>query len=249
MKGLEGSERRERRERREGLEGLGRRFRAEREKVRALGLRAGAAYIWQYYWLWIAGILLLLGLGLVLLVRFLTTPSDLRFYLTLANTREAAGTGSALWEGYVSFTGYDPREGRIVFNAESYFDYGRDQGRGNPYYQLFTGLVDAGVLDAVTMEPEALTALGSTGRLLDLEREDCAALRRKYAGRLLYALPLDAEYSAGPVPIGIDISDSVLVTEYHLYSNGCALGIGAETGRLEAVEAFLDYIYREGNGT
>ena len=97
------------------------------------------------------------------------------------------------------------------------------------------------------MEPEALTALGSTGRLLDLNRPDCATLRRKYADRLLYALPLNTEYSGTPVPIGIDISDSILVTKYHLYPDACALGIGAGTGRLSAAEAFLEYIYTEGS--
>ena len=229
------------------MDRLKRGFAEEWKKVKALGLKAGAEYIWQYYRLWIVGILFFLGFGLFLCIRFLTTPSDVTFYLTLANTREEAGAGSPLWEGYVSYTGYDPRKGQIVFNSDAYFDYARDQGRGNPYYNLFTGLVDAGVLDAVTMEPEALTALGSTGRLLDLDRPDCAALRRKYADRLIYALPLNTEYSGTPVPIGIDVSDSILVTKYHLYPDACALGIGAGTERLSAAEAFLEYIYTEGN--
>ena len=217
----------------------------EWEKIRRLGVRAGAEYIWQYYHRWILGAGALLGLALFLAVRFLTTPSDTAFYLMLANTREEAGTGSALWKGYVARTGYDPGKAQIIFNSDSYFDYAQDQGRGNVYYSLFTGLVDEGVLDAVTMEPESLTALGGTGRLLDLNRADCAALREAYGGRLLYALPLDETYSEEPVPVGIDVSDSILVTRYHLYENGCALGIGAQTRRLEAVEAFLDYIYRE----
>ena len=221
-------------------------FLREQAKVRQLGCKAGVEYVWQYYHRWIIGTVLFLGLAVFLIVRFMTTPSETAFYLTLANTREDAGTGSALWKGYAAYTGYDPKKVRIIFNSDSYFDYARDQGRGNAYYSLFTGLVDEGVLDAVTMEPDSLTALGSTGRLLDLNRADCAALREKFGGRLLYAIPLDIEYSASPVPIGIDVSDSILATRYHLYENGCALGIGAGTRRLEAVEAFLDYIYAEG---
>lgn len=216
---------------------------AELAKLKALGPRAGAAYIWQYYRLWIIGIVFLAGFGGFLLARFLTTPATVSFYLTLANTRQDAGNGSALWNGYVSYAALDLREGQVVFNSDAYFDYARDQGRGNTYYSLFTGLVDAGVLDAVTMGPEALEALGATGRLLDLNRDGCEALRQAYADRLLYAQPLNAEYSETPVPIGIDVSDSILVTKYHLYTDGCALGLGANTGRIEAVEAFLDYIF------
>ena len=104
-------------------------------------------------------------------------------------------------------------------------------------------MTDAGTLDAVTMEPEALTSLGESGRLLDLNRDECASIRAKYQDRFLYALPYDTEYSTEPVPVGIDISDSILMTKYHLYPEGCALGIGAQSNNLQAVERFLDYIY------
>ena len=33
------------------------------------------------------------------------------------------------------------------------------------------------------------------------------------------------------------------MTKYHLYPEGCALGIGAQSNNLQAVERFLDYIY------
>ena len=32
------------------------------------------------------------------------------------------------------------------------------------------------------------------------------------------------------------------MTRYHLYTEGCAIGIGAQSEHLEAVELFLDYI-------
>ncbi|MCQ2500846.1 MAG: hypothetical protein MJ117_05825, partial [Lachnospiraceae bacterium] len=63
--------------------------------------------------------------------------------------------------------------------------------------------------------------------------------------RFLYCEPFDEEYSTEPVAVGIDVSDSILMTKYHVYVNSCALGIGAKSGDLEAVETFLDYIYAE----
>ena len=221
------------------------RFSEEKEKVRRLGVKAGAAYIWQYYSLWIVGLTVFLALVLYLVVRFATTPSGFTYYMTLANTRADAGEGSRLWKDYVEFTGYDTSQGRIAFDDESYFDYALDQGRGNTYYNAFVGLVDNGVLDAVTMSTESLTALGRTGRLIDLNREECRSIREKYGDRFLYALPLNTEYSEEPVPIGIDISDSRLVTDYQVYEGDCALGICSESGRIQAAEAFLDFVFSE----
>ena len=40
------------------------------------------------------------------------------------------------------------------------------------------------------------------------------------------------------MPVCIDISDSRLVSEYGIYSEPCALGIGALSGNVESVELF-----------
>ena len=87
---------------------------------------------------------------------------------------------------------------------------------------------------------------GESGRLMDLRDERCGAIYEKYKDRLIYSIPYDKEYSTEPVPVGIDISDSILISKYHIYTDGCALGIGAQSSNIEAVEKFLDYIY-EGN--
>ena len=58
---------------------------------------------------------------------------------------------------------------------------------------------------------------------------------------------LDGDYSASQVPVGIDVSDSLLVTKYNLYENDCVLGIGAYTKRPENVKSFLAFILQEGS--
>ena len=50
----------------------------------------------------------------------------------------------------------------------------------------------------------------------------------------------------GPVAVGIDVSDSILITKYHVYQDSCALGIGAASKNLQEVEDFLDFILGEG---
>ena len=118
---------------------------------------------------------------------------------------------------------------------------------------MYVAVTEAKDLDVLVMGTEALRTIGSSGRLLDLNADEAASIMSKYADRLIYCVPNDEEYAAGDVlaqsgdhigevPVGIDISDSLLVTRYYLYADGCALGISAYTQRLDSVELFLDFI-------
>lgn len=227
-------------------ERLGAWFAVEREKVRSMTPKAAAEYIWTYYKLWIIGFVCLVWFAVFAVTQYRKANPDHWLFITFANTRAQIGDGSQFWQGYVDYTGYDTKQKAVTFNNEAYFDYSDNQARGNVYYEVFVGFTDAGVLDAVTMNTKGLTALGQTGRLLDLNREECASIREKYGDRFLYASPIDETYESDPVAVGIDISDSPLVTQYHAYTQGAALGIGANTTHLEAVELFLDYLYEEG---
>ncbi|MDO5455408.1 MAG: hypothetical protein Q4F25_00670 [Eubacteriales bacterium] len=220
-------------------------FVGEKKKISSMTPRTAAEYIWDYYKLWIIGIVCLVSLGLFVYGRVSTAMSEHWCYIMFADTRAEAGSGSKIWEDFVEYTGYDTSQKLLEFNAEAYFDYAENLGRGNRYYEMFAGFTDAGLLDAVTMETDSLTLLGASGRLLDLSRPECASIKEKYGDRFLYALPIDTEYSTEEVPVGIDISDSRIVTEYHIYDESCALGIGAFSGHIEAVEAFLDFLYAE----
>lgn len=221
-------------------------YKHEKEKLQGKTLRQKLGYIWDYYNLWIIGLVCLICFGAFVIHQARTALKDHWFYLTITNTRQDVGTNSDLWKGYVDYTGYDVTQKMVEFNDEIYFDYSKNRAAGNKYYEVFVATVDSGVLDAVTMEPEDLSLLGESGRLMDLRDERCGAIYEKYKDRLIYSIPYDKEYSTEPVPVGIDISDSILMSEYHIYADGCALGIGAQSSNIEAVEKFLDYIY-EGN--
>ena len=96
------------------------------------------------------------------------------------------------------------------------------------------------------MERGDLETLGRRGRLLDLSLPTANGLAEKYADRLLYALPADSEYGSDPVPIGVDLSDTRLVTEFGAYPDSCVLGISANCPHIDAVERFLEYVLEGG---
>ena len=218
---------------------------AERQKLESLTGRQKLRYIIDYYWLWILGVF-----GAVFILGYVIyhaafAVKDFWFYAVFANTMGDGGNGSRLYTDFVDYAGFDTSQKKVEMNASSWFDPSVKGGTVNSYYQAFVALVESGDLDIVVMGKEGLRSVGSSGRLLDLSDEKCAAIYEKYGGRLVTCEPYDEEYSGGPVPVGIDISDSRLVTEYELYEGDCVLGISAYSSRISSVEAFLDFILME----
>lgn len=219
-------------------------FASEREKISYLDAKGKLAYILHYYWLWILGI----GGGIFMLFYILFhaffTVKDYWFYGIYANTMTDAGNGSSLWRDFVVYAGYNPKVKKVEMNARTYFDPSVQGGTNNSYYQMFVAVTEAKDLDVLVMGTKGLQAVGSSGRLLDLNDEKAASVLEKYEDRIIWCDPYNEEYSTEPVPVGIDISDSLLVTKYHLYdeSEEIALGLGAYTQRPESAEKFLEFI-------
>lgn len=220
---------------------------AKKEKEKIAGLQSAnskLSYIWEYYKLWIIGIVFFVWFAGFAVRQYTTGVTDYWCYMLFTNTYADAGDGSELWDDYTEYAGFDLREKAVEFNAQSYFDYEK-KVTGNSYFEAFVAYADGGVLDGITAGRDSLAALGKTGRLLDLNSESCRSIREKYGDRFIYAVPIDTEYSTGEVPVGIDISDSRLVTEYNVYAEPCALGISANSENVKAVELFLDFIFEE----
>ncbi len=215
----------------------------ESAKIAPLPLKKKLQYIADYYWLWILGMVTVVSLSGYIVYRAFFTVKDYWFYAIFANTMEDAGNHSRIWEDFVDYAGYDTSQKNVVFNAASYFDPTVVSGTANSYFQAFVAVAEAGDLDIVTMGRKSLEAVGSSGRLLDLRLDSCREICSRYADRLIYCEPVDESYSDEPVPIGIDISDSRLVTRYHVYSSDCALGISSHTQRLDEAERFLDFLF------
>ena len=214
----------------------------EKKKIREIpGVKDKFLYIWDYYKLWIIGILAVIVVAFYLLTQLNSTRAQYWYYLIIANTMEDVGTGSRLWRDYEEYAGYDLNEKNMVFNNQIYFDFTLNT-TGNTYFETFIVYAEAGVLDAITMESASLTALGQTGRLMDLNCEEAAGLKEKYGDRFLYYEGTDDDGNPVSYPVGIDITDSILMTDYHLYGKTCALGVGYKSSRISEVEKFLEFI-------
>lgn len=221
----------------------------ELDKISALPMKQRLQYIWDYYWLWIIGIGFFLIFGIWFVWRSTTAIRENWIGIVFPNAMTEVGNGSQLWEEYLEHTGYDIKEKNVLFEDKLYFDPTTASGMNNSYYQAFVAMIETGQADAVTMRREEIEALGKSGRLIDLSSEPCRELYVKYRDRLVYSIPYDTEYSTDPVPIGIDVSDSILMTKYHIYENSCVFSIGSYTRNLEACTEFLDWILEGKSGS
>ena len=217
-------------------------FAREKKKVGAMPKKQAVRYIWDYYKLWLISITAILAIIIFVIVRLVTNIPENWLYVVFANTRAEAATGSQLWKDFEERQGYDLKKKNLIFDDACYFDFLQNEARGNNYFNAFVALVESGTLDAITMEPDSLAALGQTGRLLDLRADQSYGIMKKYEDRFIYYTPPEGSGYDEPIPVGIDISDSLLVTKYHLYSEKCALGVGAASKNIEAVDDFLQFV-------
>ena len=214
-------------------------------KLSEMSFKKAIKYIWQYYWIFILGFIGLVCFLVYLIPHLLSGEPEYWLYASLANSTVNPSNVSLLKSDFAEYTGWETREKRIELSTNMYFDYNRNQARGNEYYNSFIALTDSGTLDLITMFPEQLAPLGESGRLLDWNLEQCAELRVKYADRLIWYEPPEYAEETDPVPVGIDISGSLLVTKYGIYPESAALGIAAGTTRLDSVGTFIDFILGE----
>ena len=221
-------------------------FAAFTENFRRLPTRKEKlCYLMDYGKLWILAAVCLVSFLSFTVFRAATAVRENHIYAVFVNTYAEVGNGSEFRKGLVKYSGWDPKEKNVQVEANTFFSYSKNEGRGNTYYDAFVSFIDAGALDAAIMPAEELTAFGSTGRLMDLQDERCSRILTKYADRLIYSVPLNPEYGGKPVPVGIDISDSPIIARYSVYDCPCALGIGAFSEHIESVEKLLSYLFAE----
>ena len=174
--------------------------------------------------------------------QYVTSCSDNWFFACFANTQADLGDGSTFWTDFANYAGYDLNEKNLVFNAQCYCDpLGRTSG--NVYYQMLIAYMDSGDLDVLIMEKDRLQVIGTSGRLLDLEDERIRNVFAKYHDRLVYCEPQD--YEKDLVPVGIDLSGSILTEKYQAYTEDVALGVNALAPHPEQIEIFLSYLFEQ----
>ncbi|MGI6006189.1 MAG: hypothetical protein ACOX8E_01695 [Ruminococcus sp.] len=217
----------------------------EKNKLKGLSRRKKLEYVWQYYKLWLIGGAALLFLCVYFAIHLVNANRETYLYVGFVNTYAEVENGSGFWKKYIADAGVDTGKVNVIFDKEIFFDMTKGDVTGNHYYEKLVVLIDSQTLDAVVMEPDNLKELGANGRLMDLNNEKTAFLMEKYKDKLITTVVEEEDGTIRNVPVGIDLSDSILMTEEKIYTEGCALGISSQIKHVDAVEEFLEYLLQE----
>ena len=83
----------------------------EKKKIAGIpGAGKKTVYIWEYYKLWIIGIVFAVWFITFAIHQYTTVLHDYWCYMIFANTYAEVGDGSDLWEDYVAYAGFDLKE-------------------------------------------------------------------------------------------------------------------------------------------
>lgn len=218
----------------------------ERGKLRGMTLRGKVSYIFTYYWVQIGLVAFVLAFGLYLHGQMRARLAENHFAACFANTTADLGPDSAFGRGLAQYAGYDLGEKNLLLLDECWCKPGEASAFNNTYYNLLVTYLDSGTLDVLVMPREDLAAVGASGRLMDLRDERTRALFEAYADRLLWVTPAEQTDGDGePVPVGIDLSGTMLVGEGAPYGEDAALGVSALSPHPDQAEVFLRYLFQE----
>ena len=220
-------------------------FEREKQKLEGYSKAEKAEYIWRYYKLWIIGIISAVVIVVYVAVIMLTGVDEQNIYVAFVSAKTEIGGESDFQKGYASYTDTDLKKEAVTFDTGFYLDLSKGLPMGDTYFQKLVVLLDSGTVDAVVMEKDNLETFAETGRLIDLSNDKTKALMDKYSDRIIIIDYTDEEGNQMRIPVGIDVSDSILVTQENAYESSCVLGISGEVEHVEAVTEFLSYILGE----
>ncbi len=212
----------------------------ELEKIKEMSVKKAIGYILDYYKIPLISIGVLIGLLCYFMSIFLRPVQEAAGSVAFVNFYEDVTEDSGFYTAFMEqYKEKMPVESILVFDNHYFFNLEKEADYKNSYYQKLTAYLEAGTVDVVICEEENLMGIAKSGRFLDLSDERVVEIYKQYQERIVY-LFLEGE----KIPIGIDVSDSPVLTGLNGYQKKCFLAISSNASHLEFVESFLKYLLK-----
>lgn len=213
---------------------------AEKEKIQGMTWEKAAGYIWTYYKIPIAAVIVVVFLAVYFIHAFLNRPEDTLLHVTFVNCYDDISVDSDFYKDFLEYAECIRDTGEISFDGNAFFNLEKNKDYANTYFQKTVAYLEAGTTDAVVCQKSNMNGLAKGGRVLSLEDERAKKIYKKYEDKIMYYTTEEGE----TVPVGIDISDSSYIKGMKSYEEGCYLCISAYIDQTDRVEAFLDYLFQ-----
>jgi hypothetical protein len=207
-------------------------------------LRDKVGYIWDYYKLWLIGAVVAVGLLVYFLSLYRNGSDDVVFKAAFVNFYDDVSDSSDFALGFKEYLeGHDSGsgiEGVIEFDNNMFFNLNKNSDYYSSYYQKLIAYLESGTLDCVICGYDNLMGIGQGGRFIDLSDERIKSVYDMYSDRIVYI-----STEEGDIPIGIDISDSPVLSGMNGYGESCYLAFSANSAHFDKGKLFLEYLLEE----
>ena len=211
----------------------------ELEKIKGMPIKKVLNYIWDYYKIPLISISILIGLIGYFMSIFLRPVQETAGAVAFVNFYEDITENSSFYQTFMEQYKEMPIESTLIFDNHYFFNLEKEADYKNSYYQKLTAYLEAGTVDVVICEEENLMGIAKSGRFLDLSDERVEKIYREYQKQIVYL-----SFEGEKIPIGIDVSDSPVLTGVNGYQKKCYLAISSNASHLEFVENFLQYLLK-----
>jgi hypothetical protein len=210
---------------------------AEWKKVRALGPKAGLAYLWQYYKLPVLAAVAAVGLAVYFVNACLTRPADPVLTVQFVNFYSDVSAQSDFARNFAAFGSLDSAQGPAVFDANAFFNLANSSDYTNSYYLKTVTYLETGTRDAVVCGRDNLEGLAQSGRLMDLTDSRTAAICDAWGSRLYTVTGNGQE-----IPVGVSLAGSPVLSKMQQNDGDIYLAVSANVQHEKWVETFLHYL-------
>ena len=215
-------------------------IREQNAKLKGAPFKEKLAYFKEYYLKQTIVIIVAVILVGSIVYSTVTSPSDTAFAAYLYNnTGDSSDTG--LIDGFIAYAGIDTKESNAYIDTTMHYS---PDGQNLDAYNMLEksmAVVMSGELDVVIGDADTIEYFSRSECLHDITTVLPQDLLDKFQDKLYYAKLGESDELT---PVGIYVTDSPKLNEYHYYTDGEPLfGLIANSNSLDNAVAFLRYLY------
>lgn len=217
-------------------------IREQNAKLKNAPLKEKLAYFKEYYLKMTLVVIAAIVLVGSIIYSMLTSPSETAFAAYFYNnTGDSSDTG--LIDGFVEYAGIDTKKSNAYIDTTMH--YSPDGQNLDAYAMLEKSMavVTTAELDVVIGDADTIEYFSHSECLHDITTVLPQDLLDQFKDKLYYAKLGESDELT---PVGIYVTDSPKLNEYHYYTDGePVLGIIVNSNSLDNAVAFLRYLYMD----
>lgn len=213
----------------------------EKNKLREMSFKMKLEYIWDYYKLWIIGIICGVAFLTSIITTVLNKPDEMILNAVFLNTGLIDVDETSIISGYLEDSGIQAEEDQVFIDVSMHIDRSGNDYMNMNYDQKMMAYIASQSVDIIMGDEDNFLFYAGNGALLDLKEALPEELLLSLEENLYYA---SAEEDDSPHAYGIKIPDSTVLKEYETFGFTPVFSIPANSPNVGNAVKFLEYLLK-----